>query len=134
MNLDKQPEISSIVLIDEYLDVDNKTVGKHPFVVLNNDTEYVNEKRYNIVAVALSSYKNKLQRKKNRIFNTSVDLFSPEDGVIKDSFVKCDVLVYFNQERYKKIGSVTTKGFNDIIYKVTELDEKNKLSMNLNNL
>ena len=79
MNLDKQPEISSIVLIDEYLDVDNKTVGKHPFVVLSNDTEFIDEKRYNIVAVALSSYKNKLQRKKNRIFNTSVDLFSPEE-------------------------------------------------------
>lgn len=123
-----------IVYIHSYVDANGDEVSAHPFIVLAEEYGTVDGKRYNLIGVAISSYKNSFDKTWKSINDKTIVNVYVKDGVVKDSFVKCGCLVYFNLEYYQKIGTISDEAWNNIVMRVEELDEIGLLEENTRNL
>lgn len=120
--------------IHSYIDASGNQVSAHPFIVMDSSVGTIDGKRYNLTAIACSSYKSTDDKFTLGLRNRSIVNVYASDGMLKDSFAKCGCLVYFNLAYYQYIGSISDRAWNDIIRKIDDLYEEGKLTKNTNNL
>ena len=90
---------------------------------------------YSLSPVYLASYKSRAHKLARAFDKTIVNIYpSDGNGLKKDSFVKCDKLVYFNNPPHKVKGSIDQQAWRDILRCVKDLDNEDILEININNL
>lgn len=129
------PNKKDVIWVFSYIDADGNPVGQHPFIVIEDRAGSIEKKPYRFIGLACSSYKSR-SHKLARVFDrTIVNIYaSAGSGLKKDSFVKCDTLVYFNEPPHNVIGSIDQQAWKDILRCVKDIDEEDNLELNINNL
>ena len=134
-------KIGDIIVVKEYIGDDGVKVGKHSFIVVSNRKGNIEGLDYDVVANALSSFKNEehrekvLKRKENLEFNVTDASYTAEHNR-KSGFVKVGCLVYFKEKNidYFKIGSISVEMWEKLEDLLKELDALNRIKNNTNNL
>ena len=57
-------KMGDIIVVNKYIGDDGKEIGKHSFVVINDEGGTISGLDYTMVSSAISSFKNEQQRKK----------------------------------------------------------------------
>lgn len=124
-----------LILIQNYFDEDKQQVKSHPFVVFNDDAMNLEGKPYDFIALAVSSYKRKIDEiVDSNKYPDRLNVYV-KDGLKKNSFIKCGVLVYFTKKaNYSVIGALSEDAWYEMLNKVENLDDNGKLYQNINNL
>ena len=116
--------------------VDNKPIGQHSFIVLDDTNGIVSVFEYDFISLLLTSYRNGDEIRKEKLSNREGNLHIAKDDKLFDddkhkkdnrnSFVEADNLFYFSKEKisFKKIGELAPDVFNIIIDFIHELNER----------
>lgn len=131
-------KIGDIILVNKYID-NGKTLNRHSFIVLNDESGKIQGLDYNIICNVMSSFKSEEHKQKKLKYYPKNFPVSYDDvdilagGNCQDGYVKLDQFYYFNKENldYIVIGSIDTAVFNEIIRIVQELDNIQKITDNL---
>lgn len=121
-----------IIVIYSYSD-NGIVLPKHPFVVFDVEGGEISGLSFDIVALVMSSLKNKEQSKRKLSYVGNIKI-SPEDQIItrvdggngQRGFLKCDQLYYFNLSKidYKIIGALTEDALTEVSQYVYKLASK----------
>ena len=103
-------KIGDIILIEKYKS-NGKKVGKHPFIIIENNGGTVQGIDFNFIAWAMSSFKNERQKNAKMAYignfpTAPDDMTYIEDKYKKKGYVKVDQLYFFNTDKinYRVIG------------------------------
>ena len=124
-----------IILINAYDDPNGEPVGKHPFIVIDDEGGEISGLEFDFVASVMSSFKNDKHREKKLRFEENLEI-TVDDGVKKPGFIKTDQLHYFKKDKidYFVVGSVTPELFNELVKLVVKWISEEKQLVNVNNL
>ena len=104
-------KIGNIILIEKYKDR-GKTLGRHSFVIINDQDGEIRGLPYDMVCNVFSSFKDESQRKRKLRYPANFPIenentqTNPDNG--KSGYVKTDQLYYFNKGKvdYTVIGNI----------------------------
>ena len=122
-------KIGDIIVIDS-LDSQGAHVGRHSFVVIDDNNGEVCSLEYDFIALLMSSFKDEEQKKKKLKFPGNFPITaSSEDikkGHGKEGFIKAEQFYYFNKSKtsYKVIGELKKDTLNLLIEFINDLPKK----------
>lgn len=127
--------VGDIILIDKYKDIKSRDVDKHPFLVIDDENGQYKGFYIDFVGVAISSFKDDAHKNEVLKYLSNYEI-NINDGVEKHSFVKLDVIHYFDKNKieYRVVGKMPDETFNKIIQTLEILDSRGAVKENLNNL
>lgn len=104
-------KIGDIILVEKYKS-DNRDIGKHSFIVIEDENGIIEGLPYDFIGNVLSSFKDEKQKQRKLGYLGNFPI-THDDTVTnphnnKDGYVKTDQFYYFNKEKikYKVIGNV----------------------------
>lgn len=119
--------VGDIILVNRYKDGDN-IIGRHSFIVIDDEGGEIQGLPYDFVANVLSSFKSDQQKQRKLSYDGNFPI-SHDDTVTnphntKDGYIKADQLYYFNKDKisYTVIGSIKEEIFNLLIEFLEESD------------
>lgn len=104
-------EVGDIILVKEYLDGGN-TIGRHSFVVINDESGNIKGLDYDIICSVMSSFKDEEQKKRKLSYPGNFPITADDQTVVnsnsKDGYIKAEQFYYFNKDKqdYIVIGKV----------------------------
>ena len=111
---------SDIILVDHYIS-QNQYIGKHPFVVIDDEGGEIQGVSFDLICNAMSSFKSEEQKAKKLSYPGNFSIIAEEQNVpggnSLDGYIKADQLYYFNKNKisYRVIGSIDQDTFNELI-------------------
>lgn len=133
-------KIGDIIVIKNYISENNKIIGVHSFIVIDDNNGKIHGISYDFVATVMSSFKDKNHKNKKLQYQENLEIKNSHlmnsKKLKKDSYVKIDKIFYFDKSsiEYYVFGKVSKKYLNQILNLVTLLSEENKLVLVTNNL
>ena len=109
-----------IILIDSYKS-QGIEVGKHSFVVIDDDGGEIHGLPYDLVCNVLSSFKDENQKIRKMSYPGNFLIRGIDQNVPggngKDGYIKADQLYYFEKDliKYRVIGYMEEDAFNELI-------------------
>ncbi len=128
-------QLGDIILIDNYLDVNGDNVSTHPMVVVNTIGGKICGLDFDLIGCFMSSFKSPNHRNRISKFKSNI-LVNVFDGVNKESYIKADVIYYFDSTKisFINVGKISEEVYEELIVVIELLAEQNKLRVNTNNL
>ena len=104
-------KIGDIILIDKYKDRE-KTLGRHSFVVINDENGELQGLSYDMICNVFSSFKDEEQKKRKLSYPGNFPISNedthtnPDNG--RSGYIKTDQLYFFNKSKinYTVIGNI----------------------------
>lgn len=134
-------KLGDIIVINNYVGEDGTKIARHSFVVINDQPDFIEGLKYDLVTNVMSSFKSEEHRSKKLRFMENVeiiseDIISNENINQKNGFIKADQLIYFDKSKidYYVLGHISQELLDELIMIIMILAEKDKLKNNLNNL
>ncbi len=133
-------KIGDIIGVPRYFGQDGEEVAFHYFVVVSDESGKICGFNFDIVGTVMSSFKDENQRKYKSSFEENVKITESEFDLgnrnKKDGFIKADQLFYFDKTKtnYFVVGQVDGDVLISLLERIGYLDEKNKLTININNI
>lgn len=122
--------IGDIILVNP-LKGHGRNIGKHSFVVIDDNEGNIRGLDFNMVGLIMSSMDTEEKRKKLMKYPANLPLSSDEqiiegNGNGKDACVKADQFYYFNKStcKYRVLGNLDSEVFNLLIEFINELADK----------
>ena len=120
-------KVRDIVIIDGYIS-NGVPVGKHPFVIIDDEKDEIHGFDFDFIANAMSSFKDAKQRARKLSYAGTFPIglndkvTNPDNR--RDGFVSADQLYYFKKDRinYQVIGEMKEEKFNQLIEFITTLE------------
>lgn len=125
-------KLGDIIVVKEYIGDDGERIGKHSFIVVDDNN--------GMITYVISSFKNKRHRKYKLKFDENIEVKNEAlDGqkeLKKPSYVKADKLFYFNKNNldYYVFARVSDDFLDELLKVILQLSERDKLTIVTNNL
>lgn len=131
--------IGDIIVVNNYRGDDGTLIGKHSFIVINDDEGQIMGLDYNLAAVVMSSFKSQEQKNKKLKYegNIELPLDVMENNVLKkESYVKADKVFYFNKENldYFVLATIKDEFMDELVKIILKLAQEGKLDQIISNL
>lgn len=133
--------VGDIIKIESYIGDDGKKVGRHSFVVLSENKDYIKGLAFDLVGTPMSSIKDDAQRVKiEKDERLMIIRTNDQNGMpaskYEESFIKANLMYYFERKKveYKVLGSLNVETFMELQQKLSDLDNKDKIKQVLDNL
>jgi len=130
-----------IIVVDKYIGEDGKDIGKHSFIVVDDNADIIKGIPYTFVTNVISSFKNEKHRERKLNFRENLEIIEFEKNgrkrkLKKDSYIKADQLIYFNKSKinYYVLGKISDELFDKLVLLIMTLNKKGKLKNNVRNL
>ena len=130
-------KLGDIIVVNSYKGEDGKDIGRHSFVVINDESGTIAGLDYSFVASVITSFKN--NKKKKLSYDGNIEL--PLDSMIgkklkKASYVKVDQAYYFNKDKidYFVFGTLNKESIDRLVKVIIDLANEGKIKRNINNL
>ncbi|WP_418586622.1 hypothetical protein [Intestinibacter sp.] len=113
-------EVGDIILINSY-ESDGQVIGKHSFVVINDEEGQIQGLDYNIICNVMSSFKDEAHKNKKLSFPGNFPVTSSDSTVLfgndKDGYIKAEQFYFFNKEKtsFTVIGKMNPDVFELLI-------------------
>lgn len=133
-------KLGDIIVVKEYIGDDGERIGKHSFIVVDDNNGMIKGLDYSMVTSVISSFKNKRHRKYKLKFDENIEVKNEAlDGqkeLKKPSYVKADKLFYFNKNNldYYVFARVSDDFLDELLKVILQLSERDKLTIVTNNL
>lgn len=132
-------KLGDIIVVKNYIGNDGENVGRHSFIVINDEKGTIIGLDYDIVAVVISSFKNKKQKKKKLSYDGNFELDNNSMNEItlkKESYVKIDKLFYFNKKKteYYILATLKPEILEKLLKAILLLHNANKIEQIIDNL
>ncbi len=129
-----------IIKIEKYITEDGVDMGKHSFIVIDDEHGTINGFSYDFIANVMSSIKNEKHKEKklryieNLLITQDDRECNPENG--KEAYIKADQFYYFDKDKisYKIVGTATDDIMNTLYDIIEILDRKDLIKINTKNL
>ena len=122
-------KIGDIILIDKFKSQGND-VGRHSFVVIEDNEGEICSLNYDFIALLMSSFKDEEQKKKKLSypsnFPINVGSENVKNGHGKEGFIKAEQFYYFNKENisFRVIGELKPETLDSLIAFVNSLPDR----------
>ena len=132
-------KVGDIIVVNNYVGDDGKRIGKHSFIVINDEEGQIMGLDYNLVAIVMSSFKSQEQKKKKLKYKGNIELpldVMDKENLKKDSYVKADKVFYFDKEKldYFVLATINDEFMDELIKIILKLAMEGKLEQIINNL
>lgn len=133
-------KLGDIIVVKEFKDSNGVVVPKHSFVVINDDTNFIEGYSYDLVSNMMCSFHDE-EHKRHKLSIES-NLGIDKNQIIgdklndKDGYIKADELYYFKKEKieYKVIAHVKDEFLGILIKLILKLYDKSKIEKVITNL
>lgn len=132
-------KMGDIIIVNKYIGDDGKKIGKHSFVVINDEGGTISGLDYTMVASAISSFKNEEHRKKKLKYQGNMELpidAMSEANFRKSSYIKADKAFYFDKNKldYYVFATLKDEYMDELLRLVLKLAKEGKLEQIIDNL
>lgn len=131
-------KLGDIIVVNSYKREDGKEIGKHSFIVIDDESGTIAGLEYSFVASVISSFK--FNNKKSKIsykenFELPINAIKNKE-LRKPSYVKADQAYYFNKEKldYYVLGSLNDEYLFNLLKLILSLSFEGKLKILTENL
>ncbi len=129
-------KVGDIIVVNEYQD-NGITLGKHSFVIIDDEQEKIKGLDYDFICNVLSSFKGEEQKTKKLSYEGNFYIShndtdtNPDDG--KEGYVKANQFYYFNKSKidYIVIGSMNDDIFSQLLDRIESLHKIYEVTDNL---
>jgi hypothetical protein len=117
-----------IILIEHYYSNDGHEIGRHSFIVLEDEGGQIKGLDYDLICNVMSSFKNKEQREKKLKYPGNFEIKNMDtqvkNGNKKDGYIKAEQFFYFNKAKteFVVIGFVVKEVFEQLLEFVANLE------------
>lgn len=133
-------KLGDIIVVKEFKDSNGVVVPKHSFVVINDDTNFIEGYSYDLVSNMMCSFHDE-EHKRHKLSIES-NLGIDKNQIIgdklndKDGYIKADELYFFKKEKieYKVIAHVKDEFLGILIKLILKLYDKSKIEKVITNL
>ena len=129
-------KIGDIILVEKYKS-DNKSIGKHSFIVIEDENGVIEGLPYDFIGNVLSSFKDEEQRKRKMRYSGNFPIDNSNTSMMrgntKDGYIKSEQFFYFKKDSisYEVIGEITEPTYEKLLEHIGKLDEINHIIDNL---
>ena len=134
-------KLGDIIVVENYIGEDGKKIGRHSFVVIDDNKGCISGLDYDLVMTVISSFKSEKHKKKKLSYKENIELdrnIKLNNGKVfeKESYIKADKLYYFNKKKlnYYLLGKITKDMQDKLIKLIISLILENKTIEITNNL
>jgi len=134
-------KLGDIIVVDEYIGEDGIKIQRHSFIVINEQPDFIEGLKYDLVTNVISSFKSEEHKNKKLRFIENVeivsnDIISNKKYNQKSGFIKADQLIYFDKSKinYYVLGHISDELLDELMMIIMILAKDNKLRNNLNNI
>lgn len=133
-------KLGDIIIVDEYIGSDGKKVGKHSFVVINDEHDSIEGLSYDFVANVMLSFHDEEHKKKKLKYESNLpikeDKISGKDLNSKEGYIRADELYYFNKSKikYKVLAHMDPELLDELVQLILYLNDKGKIKIVTKNL
>lgn len=97
-------KVGDIIVVNKYIAENRKEIGRHSFVVIDDNPDSICRLDYTMVTTVISSFKSEKQRKKKLSYMENVEVVEfNKNGktkkFAKPSYIKADKLFYFDKNK-----------------------------------
>ena len=133
-------KLGDIIRVNSYMSDDGFIMGRHSFIVIEDEKGTISGLSYDFIASVMSSIKDENHKRKklkyieNILITQNDRSCEPENG--KEAFIKADQLYYFKKDKitYTVMGYATDEIMNAIYEIIEVLDKQDKLKINIKNI
>lgn len=133
-------KLGDIIRVNSYMSEDGVIMGRHSFIVIEDEKGTISGLSYDFIASVMSSIKDENHKRKklkyieNILITQNDRSCEPENG--KEAFIKADQLYYFKKDKitYTVMGYATDEIMNAIYEIIEVLDKQDKLKINIKNI
>ena len=68
-------KLGDIIVVNKYIGEDGKEIGKHSFIVIDDNPDCIRGLDYSHVTTVISSFKNEEQRKRKLNYKENLEIF-----------------------------------------------------------
>lgn len=126
-------KFGDIIVVNNYIGDDGKNIGRHSFVVIDDEKGKIRGLEYDLVTNVISSIKDDNHRNKKLRYKENLEL-KDEDVISKyksnkDSYIKADKLFFFNKSKldYYLFGRISDDLLDKLMDLIEELSKEDKL-------
>ncbi len=134
-------KVGDIIVVNKYIAENRKEIGRHSFVVIDDNLDSICELDYTMVTTVISSFKSEKQRKKKLSYMENVEVVEfKKNGktrkFAKPSYIKADKLFYFDKNKldYYVFGRISDDLLAELIKIIVFLSKEDKLVIVNDNL
>lgn len=120
-------KLGDIIVVNKYIGEGGSIVNKHSFVVIDDKKGVISGLDYDMVAAAISSFKNNQHKLTKLRYKENMELpidSMKQKNLKNDSYVKADQAHYFNKAKldYYVLGTLKKKYLNDLLDLIISLE------------
>lgn len=134
-------KLGDIIVVNKYIAENGETIGRHSFIVIDDNPDSIQGLEYTHVTTVISSFKDEEQRKSKLKYKGNLEVIEFEkDGSTKkfknQSYIKADKLFYFNKSKldYYVFGRISDDLLDELMRLILLLDKEKKLTIITDNL
>lgn len=134
-------KLGDIIVVNKYIGDDGKEIGRHSFIVIDDNEDSIKGLEYTHVTAVISSFKSEEQKSKKLQFeeNMEIDTFEKNGNTLKfkkPSYIKADKLFYFNKNKldYFVFARISDDLLDELMKLILHLSEEDKLTIVTENL
>ncbi len=133
-------KLGDIIVVNKYIGDDGEEIGRHSFIVIDDNPNFIQGLEYTHVTAVISSFKNAEQREKKLKYEGNLEVSEYEkDGThsfSKPSYVKADKLFYFHKDKldYYVFGRISDDLLDELMRLIIKLSNEGKLNIITENL
>lgn len=132
-------KFGDIIVVNKYIGERGSIVNKHSFVVIDDEKGVISGLDYDMVAAAISSFKNNQHKLKKLKYKENMELpidSMKQKNLKKYSYVKADQAHYFNKSKldYYVLGTLKKKYIDKLLFLIAELRLEGKTKQIVQNL
>lgn len=133
-------KLGDIIVVNKYTAENGEEIGRHSFIVIDDNPNYIRGLSYTHVTTVISSFKSQKHKNKKLRFKENLEIFEFENNKVhkffKPSYIKADKLFYFNKDKldYYILGRISEDLLDELIKLIIELANDNKITIVTENL
>lgn len=133
-------KLGDIIVVKEFKDECGEIVPKHSFVVINDESDFVEGLKYDFVSNMMCSFHSEEHKKKKLRYEENMEikeeLISGENINSNEGYIKADKLYYFDKNlvEYQVIAHMEAELLDELVQLILMLHDKDKLNIVTTNL
>lgn len=134
-------KLGDIIVVNKYMAENGKEIGRHSFIVIDDNPDSIQGLDYTHVTTVISSFKDEEQRKNKLKYEGNMEIMEFEQNgetksFKKPSYTKADKLFYFDKNKldYYVFGRISDDLLDELMKLILLLEKENKLTIITDNL
>lgn len=133
-------KLGDIIVVNKYVAENGESIGRHSFIVIDDNPNCIKGLSYTHVTTVISSFKNEEQKAKKLKYKENIEICEFENNGIqkfsKPSYIKADKLFYFNKDKldYYVFGRISDDLLDELMKLILELSNEDKITLVTDNL